>query len=162
MNNLLNIVEVNEKISLCYQYKIPQYSINNDRTLDVNGEVSITHESLTELPLKFRKVNGDFICSYNQLTTLKGCPKEISGSFYCQHNKLTSLEYFPEMISDEILYYTNNNLPKELSYLQKELNREDLLTFIKYYLKYDVFEQDGEVNVKMLNALLDDIKDGLK
>ncbi len=162
MNNLLSIEEVNEIIALCYKYKIPEYSINNDRTLNVNGDVSFSHESFTELPLKFKKVDGNFICSRTKLTTLKGCPKEVLGDFYCQYNELTSLEYFPEVVTGEISYYTNNKLPKDLNYIPSELNKEDLLIFFKYYTKYDAFDEDGDSNWDMINALLDDIKDGLQ
>lgn len=162
MNNLLNIDEVNKIISLCYEYKIPKFNINNDGTLDVYGNVTFSHAPFTELPLKFRKVDGDFYCGRTQITTLKGSPKEVRGDFYCQYNKLTSLEYFPEVVTGEISYYTNNNLPEELDYIQNELSKEDLLVFIKYYTKYDVFDDKGETNVKMLDILLDDIKEGLR
>jgi hypothetical protein len=76
-------------------------------------------KSLTEMPIRFRKVNGGFYCSQNQLTklegapstvgrsfncsdnniiSLKGAPLEVGGSFYCSNNYLTSLQYAPSAV----------------------------------------------------------------
>jgi hypothetical protein len=83
---------------ICEKYKITNYTINSDGSIDVNGDVDLAGFDLTELPLTFNKVNGYFNCSYNKLTTLEGCPKWIGGWFSCHDNQLTSLEFSPDYV----------------------------------------------------------------
>ena len=49
--------------------------------IDVNGDVNLHGDGLSELPLKFNVIYGNFYCSNNQLTTLEGCPKIIKEHF---------------------------------------------------------------------------------
>ena len=58
--------------SICMKYGITNYTINGD-VVDVNGDVNISSEGLTKLPLKFGKVGGYFCCNDNMLTSLSGC-----------------------------------------------------------------------------------------
>lgn len=64
---------------------IVNYTINNDLTIDVKGDVYLYRYPETELPeyIQFKNVSGDFIIEYSNLTSLKGCPKEVGGDFYC-------------------------------------------------------------------------------
>lgn len=88
----------NEIHSLCKEYDINNYTINDDGSINVNGNVYLSFRKLTELPLNFNEVNGEFDCSNNKLTTLKGCPKEVPNDFHCNSNKLTTLEGGPEYV----------------------------------------------------------------
>ena len=73
--------------------------VNEDGSLDVDGNVWLDELELTKIPLKFNKVNGCFSCSSNKLTSLEGCPKEVIGNFDCSTNfKLTSLKGCPEKV----------------------------------------------------------------
>ena len=83
---------------ICKQYGIENYTVNDDGSIDVNGDVELSFKDLTELPLTFNKVSGSFDCDYNKLTTLKGCPRWVGGSFSCQYNQLTSLEFSPDYV----------------------------------------------------------------
>ena len=83
---------------ICKKYDIRNYSINPDRSIDVDVNVFLYKRKLTKLPLKFNKVNGDFNCSYNKLTSLEGSPIEINGYFVCYYNKLESFEFTPKII----------------------------------------------------------------
>ena len=83
---------------ICKKYKITNYTINDDGTIDVDGSVYLCDKELTELPLTFNKVSGYFDCSRNKLTTLKGCPRWIGRYFSCSNNKLTSLEFSPKYV----------------------------------------------------------------
>ena len=65
--------------SICNKYRIRNYTINPDDTIDVDDNVVLSQNRLTKLPLKFGKVTGDFLCSNNQLTTLEGAPREVRG-----------------------------------------------------------------------------------
>jgi hypothetical protein len=93
------LFESNTEIdSICQQYGIQNYTINEDGSIDVDGNVYLSYEKLYELPLKFGRVTGNFDCSRNQLTTLEGCPGEVGGGFYCNGNKLTTLEGCPREV----------------------------------------------------------------
>jgi hypothetical protein len=92
---------------ICKKYGIKNYTINDDGSIDVNGNVDLYYMELTELPLVFNRVNGYFRCSYNKLTTLEGCPKWISGNFSCSYNNLTSLEFGPDYVGSN--FWCNDN-----------------------------------------------------
>ena len=83
---------------ICRKYRIENYTINDDGTIDVNGDVDLYKSGLTELPLTFNNVSGWFDCGENFLTSLKGCPRWVSGDFHCSENKLTSLEFSPDYV----------------------------------------------------------------
>jgi hypothetical protein len=83
---------------ICEKYNIKNYTINDDGSIDVNGDVYLYNCNLTELPLVFNKVSGWFDCSNNRLTNLKGSPRWVGSSFYCYYNKLTSLEFSPDYV----------------------------------------------------------------
>ena len=84
--------------SICERYGIENYTINEDGTIDVNGDVNLTYKGLTELPLKFRNVTGYFFCSANELSSLEGCPESVGGYFSCSRNKLKTLEGCPKSV----------------------------------------------------------------
>jgi len=79
-------------------FGITNYTINDDLTIDVNGDVELDYKSLTCFPsfIKFNKVSGNFYCSDNQLTSLVGCPVTVGGSFDCDSNQvcLRSLDHY--------------------------------------------------------------------
>jgi hypothetical protein len=104
---------------ICEKYKIKNYTVNDDGSIDVNGDVDLSYEVLTELPLVFNKVTGYFNCSNNRLTSLKGSPRWIGGHFSCRYNRLSSLEFSPEYVGGDFECYGNDltNLvgsPKEV------------------------------------------------
>ena len=104
---------------ICRKYDIENYTINDDGTIDVDGDVILAELDLKELPLNFNRVEGEFDCSYNFLTSLKGCPKYVGYKFACSYNELTTLEYSPEIVEDSFVC-ANNDLttlvggPKEV------------------------------------------------
>ena len=69
---------------------IKKYTINSDGTVDVDGDVDISHKKLTKIPVQFRCVDGSFYCRNNNLTSLKGAPREVGGNFWCHDNNLKS------------------------------------------------------------------------
>lgn len=88
------------------KYEVKNYTINDDLTVDVLGDVDISENNLKKIPVQFGKVIGSFDCSDNSLASLKGCPKEVEGKFICRENLLTSLEYAPEKVGN---YFTCAN-----------------------------------------------------
>ena len=92
---------------ICKRYNITNYTINDDGTIDVDGNVNLSQRSLNQLPLSFNKVTGYFLCIENELTTLKGSPKWVGGVFNCDYNELTSLEFSPEYVGGDFECYSN-------------------------------------------------------
>jgi hypothetical protein len=92
---------------ICEKYNIINYTVNDDGSIDVNGNVDLSNYRLTELPLTFNKVSGSFDCSNNNLTSLKGSPRWIGGHFSCNYNQLTSLEFSPDYVGGS--FWCNNN-----------------------------------------------------
>jgi hypothetical protein len=81
--------------SICKKFGIRNYTINEDSTIDVDGDVDLYNKRLTKLPLKFRKVSGGFYCFNNQLKSLEGSPLSVGRYFSCFNNQLKSLEGAP-------------------------------------------------------------------
>ena len=104
------IKESNEDIdSICKKFDIKNYTINEDSTIDVDGNVYLRNKGLTKIPLKFGKVSGYFDCSFNKLISLSGAPLSVGRGFYCFNNQLKSLSGISGRISGGI-YCRNNQL----------------------------------------------------
>jgi hypothetical protein len=93
--------------SICKKFGIYNYTINEDGTIDVDGNVSFCNRELTSLPLKFRNVTGNFDCDYNNLSSLEGCPQSVGGDFTCSYNYLTTLEGSPKEVSGSFFCVSN-------------------------------------------------------
>ena len=126
---------------ICQKYQISNYTINDDGSIDVDGNVSLSNYVLDKMPLKFNKVvghfviaflgiktlegcpeyvGGDFIINLNNILNLKGCPKRIDGSFDCSNNNyLTSLEGGPEYVGGDFICSHNkvNTLKNSPKYI---------------------------------------------
>lgn len=98
-----------ETISLCDRYGITNYSINQDGTIDVDGDVNLDNLNLIKLPLRFRRVTGSFHCYQNKLTSLDGAPIEVGGYIDVDNNNLTSLDGCPKTIGGNI-YCSDNEI----------------------------------------------------
>jgi len=77
--------------------------VNEDNSIDVNGDVHLVDIGLTEMPFRFNKVSGDFYCSINKLTSLVGGPKIVGGHFSCSGNKLTTLIGAPQEVGKSFI-----------------------------------------------------------
>jgi hypothetical protein len=126
-----------EIISICHKLGIKNYTINDDSTVDVNGDlrlylnqdkVEITKTlinfnkvdgdvdlsnfcnitGVNQIPFTFNEVTGTFILRHNKLVTLKGCPKKVGGDFNAACNLLNSLEGGPEKVGGNFI--VNDNL----------------------------------------------------
>ena len=107
--------------SICKKFGIKNYTINEDSTIDVDGNVYLRNKGLTKLPLKFGKVSGYFDCSFNQLTSLSGAPLSVGGDFYCGDNQLKSLEGSPLSVGGD--FYCSFNQLKSLEGSPKSVGR---------------------------------------
>ena len=119
---------------LCNKLKIINYTINEDSTIDVDGDVNISKLNLKIIPIGFRKVTGtfrcddnlleslcgcpievghDFSCINNNLITLIGCPTKIGNNFFCHYNKLTSLLGAPDIVSGNFYFGYNPGISQK-------------------------------------------------
>ena len=121
---------------ICKQYEIENYTINGDGSIDVNGEVNLCFNDLTELPLIFNKITGDFDCGNNRLTSLKGSPRWVGGYFNCSLNNLTSLEFSPDYVGSGFFCggndLTNNLCDTEIGGYFHTTLEQDGLTMDNY------------------------------
>ena len=84
---------------ILYNLEIKNYTINEDLTVDVTGDVIIDYKTLKIMPpVQFGVVTGNFNCDGNELTTLQGGPTEVGGNFYCSSNQLTTLQGGPTKV----------------------------------------------------------------
>lgn len=81
--------------------------INDDLTIDVNGNVDLTGRGLTEIPYKFNRVEGDFNLLHNFLTSLKNVPNIVGKDFICSSNHLETLDFSPQTVKGS--YYCSDN-----------------------------------------------------
>ena len=75
------------------KYNITKYTINNDWTIDVNGEVDLENYPDKELPeyIQFNIVKDIFNISDSKIISLKGAPKECD-VFNCDYCNIETLE----------------------------------------------------------------------
>lgn len=103
------------------EYDIEDYTINDDLTIDINGDVNLYDRNIKELPkyIQFGTVEGIFTCANNKLTSLRGCPRIVNKSFNCSFNNLTSLKEAPTKVDGS--FYCNNNKLVSLEGAPKEI-----------------------------------------
>jgi hypothetical protein len=99
------ILIINE---ICKRYNIENYTINDDFSIDVDGDVDLSYLVLSNIPLKFNRVRGNFRVNNNNLTSLIGCPQWIGGNFSIFFNELSSLKFFPSYLGGNLYCYDNN------------------------------------------------------
>ena len=91
-----------------FSMNIENYVINDDLSVDVDGNVNISYRQLTKIPVKFGSVSGRFSCYSNNLSSLEHCPSFVGGNFSCHNNMLTSLEHCPSFVGGNFYCYHNN------------------------------------------------------
>ncbi len=78
----------------CRIFKIKDYRINDDGTVDIFRDCFIARGdiSFSKLPIKFGHVEGSFTLANKRLTTLEGCPHTVTEDFYCSGTLIKNLE----------------------------------------------------------------------
>lgn len=129
----------------CKKYYICNYSINDDGSIDVCGNVSLIFLYSEVLPLKFNKVSGYFDCSDCSLTTLSGVPYEVGGYFNISNNWLKKIDHFPSKIGGAIFTNGNNFSDKsytklfELGYTPSDIHcREDITEVYRTFILNEI------------------------
>ncbi|MCK9477073.1 MAG: hypothetical protein M0R46_14200 [Candidatus Muirbacterium halophilum] len=107
---------------ICKEYNIINYIINEDDSIDVEGDVDLSGKKLKTLPLKFRNVSGNFDCSNNKLVSLEGAPERVFGNFNCSNNKLTNLQFIPKTYYSSCVNISTNMI-RNLEYLHSSYKK---------------------------------------
>jgi len=84
------------------------YSIDENGLCNVEGDVDLNGQDLTEIPIPFGAITGSFLCGYNHLKSLKNAPKHVGDDFYCNNNFLTTLEYAPTIVGGNFRCHNNH------------------------------------------------------
>lgn len=150
-----------EIVKICDKYNINNYHINDDGTVDINGNVLIMFKhKMEKLPLKFGKVTGSFCVESNALRSLEGCPYYVGKDFQCRYNRLTTLEQGPDFVGGNY-YCRNNNLtslrgiPENIKFLNIDDNPiskyweqvssyYEVLECLEIFLYMDIDTEDGD------------------
>ena len=129
------------------------YTINEDGSIDVDGDVNLYNKNLTKIPFKFRNVSGYFSCHNNQLISLKGAPSSVGDFFSCDNNQLTSLEGAPNTVGGYFNCYSNPNLPYSELFKIVDNVSGDL-----YYSSFNTPEDKDKIRIDrdIKNILKDD------
>lgn len=98
---------------ICFEYKIKNYFINMDGTVDVEGDVELSSKGLNKIPLKFARIMGNFNVQNNRLTTLCGAPLAVGGNFNCFNNNLSNLVGAPRWVGGDFYCYNNQLISLE-------------------------------------------------
>jgi hypothetical protein len=115
----------------CKENDVKNYKINEDLTLDVNGNVNLSDKNLSVLPFKFRDVRGCFDCSHNNLFSLINAPRSVGGDFICSFNKLKDIIFAPQTIGGSFICSFNSiekfdfllpSIAKNLDFSNNELS----------------------------------------
>jgi hypothetical protein len=102
-----------EIIKLCKEYNITKYTINDDYSIDVDGNVDLSSKNLTKIPIKFNKVTGFFSCVGNMLVDLENAPRRVERNFMCQnqyYGSFISLKGAPDYVGFRFDFNENENL----------------------------------------------------
>jgi len=102
---------------------IHNYRIQEDLSVDIDGDLNISEKKLNHLSVQFGHVSGNCLMIRNYLTSLKGAPRSVGGSFNCSHNALTSLEFAPLLCKS---FYCNNNPISSFKFLPENVEKKIL------------------------------------
>ena len=162
-----------EVIEVCERHRIKNYTINDDLSIDVDGDVHLYSKNLEYLPLRFSYVSGAFLCFDNELKTLegcpqtvgrsfscsnnflvslKGCPQTVRGSFNCSYNKITDLEHFPE--DSHTIYIENNPIYNLINTFIFKPKTDSFM--IEDFIDYEIVRNGDTVMLDRLQTFIRD------
>jgi len=160
-----------EVIQVCNIYEIKNYTINDDLSIDVDGDIGITFQNLEYLPIKFNYVSGVFVCFFNELVSLKGSPKTVGGYFDCSYNNLKTLEESPKTVGGYFGCSYNKltdleHLPEVSGGIDTQSNPVNLLTYtfvekadsfmIEDFIDYEIVRNRDTVMLDRLQTFIRD------
>ena len=119
------------------EYRIHDYKINDDGTIDANN-VRLNWHDINEFPpyINFNMIHGDFLCSRINLKTLRGFPKIVKGDLNVSENKLKSLRYAPDKVGG--VFNCSYNHLRSLEFAPKSVYEFDCEGNTAEFTKEDV------------------------
>lgn len=98
----MNIEHIIEFLTI---HEIKNYTINDDETVDVDGNVILHSSPIAHLPIRFGKVTGEFnCCSCENLLSLSGAPRYVGFDFSCNYcPELLSLDGAPAVVRNNFM-----------------------------------------------------------
>lgn len=88
---MLQLKNKNDILNWLNFYKISNYIIHPDMSVDVNDNVDISNKNLDFIPVNFNRIEGFFNCSHNNFSDLSSGPKIVIKTLACRFNKIKSL-----------------------------------------------------------------------
>lgn len=131
---------------------IDMFKINNDLTVDVDGDVELSKFNLIEIPVKFGRVSGSFCCNNNQLASFENFPDYIGGVLDFSYNLITNLEHLPD-VGGGIGWVGNDLSPSDRQFLDNRIFKQctpSVTVGYKYKATYGV----GYVEVAPINPTI--------
>ncbi len=165
----------------CERYDINKYTIQDDGSVDVNGDVTLHSIKLKKIPFQFGVVSGSFKVNDNKLKSLVGSPNMVGGTFDCSENKLSNLVGGPKEVGWNYFCDDNeldtfygmakeigNDIRCEYNFVDDEiieymenLDNDGLRKFLRFCEYYNVFTET-EFSMEDFKILLEDLADGLE
>ncbi len=160
-----------EIINICKKYKIKNYTINPDGSIDVDGDIDLRYRTLYKLPLNFNRVNGSFFCYGNSLSNLENSPVEVNGDFDCYDSSIKSLIGSPIIVRKDLIL-TDNPISIVDSSIEvygdihiddtnfddkiKSLSQDKLRILFEHGVDYNIFDKEGNINDSRLERMFKD------
>lgn len=128
---------------------VTNYTINDDMTINVRGNVDLSEKDLTRFPdfIQFNHIVGNFWCHNNRLTSLRGAPLTVDRSFGCSSNQLATLIGAPKKVGSN--FYCSDNLLTSLEGAPQEVG----MSFYCYRNKLTSLDGIGGVKGKVYREL---------
>ena len=88
---------------------VRSFSVNDDMTVTVTGDVDISRRGLSSLPpnVRFQRIRGSFDASENKFSNMRGFPTIIDGNLFVHKNNLTSLDGCPLEVRGKFFCHAN-------------------------------------------------------
>lgn len=83
---------------LCDYYGILDYTYNYSNSgvsINIKGDVNLSNNKWSRMPIKIDKVDGDLDLTLNRFTDMTSLPRIITGTLYIERNKLTDFTGAP-------------------------------------------------------------------
>ena len=93
----------------------PSWKLNSNGTVNVNGEIKVSHVDMKQIPVKLGTVYGSVeLSNIKELTSLEGWGRDVKSSFKIQNcPDLKTLKGLPLRIGGEFVIVNCPQVPKE-------------------------------------------------
>jgi hypothetical protein len=112
----------------CREYNVYEYTLNDDMSLDVDGDVYIFNAGLTKMPFKLNTVGGSLLLYNNSLINMDGLPKTVNSTFNISRNKLDSMVGGPISVGES--YHINGNNIRSFKGFPENYSEHMFISFV--------------------------------